>query len=94
MLTCETILPSRSRLDGKWGVVDVADCIHAPQGLSSGPDALIDPKRCFIRGGSAGGYAVLAALACAPSPDNEFWAAGTSLYGISNLKLLVQDTHK
>ncbi|KII84782.1 hypothetical protein PLICRDRAFT_45589 [Plicaturopsis crispa FD-325 SS-3] len=83
-----------ARLAGKWGITDVADCIQAARALSTGPDALIDGKRTVIRGGSAGGYTTLAALANAPDPEHKFFAAGTSLYGISNMVVLAEDTHK
>ena len=42
-----------------------------------------------IRGGSAGGYTVLAGLA-----HTDTFKAGTSLYGVSDLTALAADTHK
>jgi len=81
-----------NRLVGKWGVVDVQDCIEASRLISTGPNSLVDPKRIVIRGGSAGGYTVLAAIA--NGPDVSAFAAGTSSYGISDLKPLAEDTHK
>jgi len=83
------------RLQGEWGVSDVRDCILAAQYLSTSSN-LIDPSRIFIRGGSSGGYTVLAAVSN-PPPDtpSEFkWTGATSLYGISDLKGLEEDTHK
>ncbi|EGN97422.1 hypothetical protein SERLA73DRAFT_184126 [Serpula lacrymans var. lacrymans S7.3] len=80
------------RLNGHWGVVDIQDCIDAARILSSKPYSLVDAKRIVIRGGSGGGFAVLAAASTAK--DVTVFAAGTSLYGISNLILLGQDTHK
>ncbi|KAF5375944.1 hypothetical protein D9615_008213 [Tricholomella constricta] len=80
------------RLVGNWGVVDVEDCIQAARIISSAPYNLVDPKRVVIRGGSAGGYTVLAALANAP--DVTAFAAGTSSYGVSDLNPLVEHTHK
>ncbi|KAF8063411.1 Alpha/Beta hydrolase protein [Lyophyllum atratum] len=80
------------RLVGNWGVVDVDDCIQAARIISSSPYDLVDPKRIVIRGGSAGGYTVLAALANAP--DVTTFAAGTSSYGISGLQPLGEHTHK
>jgi dipeptidyl aminopeptidase/acylaminoacyl peptidase len=75
-------------------VVDVADCVLAVQILSSSPYSLIDPKRVTIRGGSAGGYTVLQALTN-PNPEHaKVWTAGNSMYGISDLRGLVSDTHK
>ncbi|KAG5634964.1 hypothetical protein H0H81_000200 [Sphagnurus paluster] len=76
------------RLAGKWGILDVEDCLHSVKQL----DDHIDIKRTVIRGGSAGGYTTLCALACAP--DVTAFAAGTSMYGISNLEPLLKHTHK
>ncbi|CCM00196.1 uncharacterized protein FIBRA_02224 [Fibroporia radiculosa] len=78
------------RLVGTWGIVDVDDCVHATRQLSAAPNSLIDPKRCIIRGGSSGGYTVLASLCSYP---NAFGAA-TSLYGIADLRELAKDTDK
>ncbi|MBV2362348.1 prolyl oligopeptidase family serine peptidase [Streptomonospora nanhaiensis] len=51
----------RERLRGNWGVVDVADCVAAAEGLVA--RGLADPRRLAIRGGSAGGWTSVAALA-------------------------------
>ena len=48
-----------------------------------------DPDRLIIRGGSAGGYTTLAALTF-----HDTFKAGASYYGISDLEVLQQDTHK
>ncbi|KAF8152590.1 alpha/beta-hydrolase [Crassisporium funariophilum] len=80
------------RLVGKWGVVDVQDCITAAKTLSSSSYDLIDSKRLFIRGGSAGGFTVLATLSTAS--DLSVFAAATSLYGVSDLQKLSEFTHK
>ncbi|KAJ6524429.1 alpha/beta-hydrolase [Mycena vulgaris] len=80
------------RLRGKWGVVDVDDCIDAARILSSAPHKLIDPKRIVIRGPSAGGFTVLTALSV--KADAGVFTAGTSLYGISDLRRLELETHK
>lgn len=79
----------RGLLAAKWGIKDVEDCLRATKSLS----AEIDISRVVIRGGSSGGYAVLCALSFGPE-HKTFYAAGTSLYGISNLRLLTQFTHK
>ncbi|CAL1702735.1 unnamed protein product [Somion occarium] len=78
------------RLYGQWGVVDVRDCALAASTLSKPPYSLIDPARTAIRGGSAGGFTVLATLCAYP----DTFAAGTSMYGISDLKKLDDFTHK
>jgi len=44
----------------------------------------------FIRGGSAGGFTTLAAICT----DPDVFAGATSLYGVSDLRTLVEDTHK
>jgi dipeptidyl aminopeptidase/acylaminoacyl peptidase len=77
----------RERLNDNWGVVDVDDCINGAQYLVEQGKA--DPARLIIRGGSAGGYTTLAALAF-----RDFFKAGASYYGISDLELLEQDCHK
>ena len=78
----------RDRLNGTWGVADVADAASCVAHLVS--TSRVDPSRVGIRGGSAGGYGVLQALCVYPN----IWAGGVSLYGISGLKALTQDTHK
>ncbi|RKH75258.1 S9 family peptidase, partial [Corallococcus praedator] len=49
-----------------------------------------DAERTVIRGGSAGGFTVLSALA---RPDTPF-AAGADLFGVTDLEALARDTHK
>jgi len=49
------------RLIGNWGVVDVDDSVNAAKYLVG--EGLADPERTAIRGGSAGGYTTLCALA-------------------------------
>jgi dipeptidyl aminopeptidase/acylaminoacyl peptidase len=79
--------PYRRRLDGQWGLVDVADCIAAVASLAR--QGFVDENRVVIRGGSAGGFTTLAAL----TTSNVF-KAGASLYGVADLMLLARDTHK
>jgi len=77
----------RNRLRGNWGVFDVADAAFAAQYLAGLGKA--DVNKLLIRGGSAGGYTTLAALAF-----YNVFAAGASYYGVSDLGLLATDTHK
>lgn len=77
----------RQSLYGEWGVVDIEDVLGAVQHLVA--DGLVDPSRIAIRGGSAGGYVVMAALA-----DSDLFCAGVSYYGICDLERLAQETHK
>jgi dipeptidyl aminopeptidase/acylaminoacyl peptidase len=65
----------------------VQDCINGARYLVGQGQA--DPGRLIIRGGSAGGYTTLAALTF-----YDFFRAGASYYGISDLELLEQDCHK
>jgi dipeptidyl aminopeptidase/acylaminoacyl peptidase len=77
----------RKRLNDNWGIVDVQDCVNATRYLASRREA--DGERLGIRGGSAGGYTTLCALAF----TNTF-KAGASYFGVSDLELLAKDTHK
>ncbi|KAG0693626.1 Alpha/Beta hydrolase protein [Suillus ampliporus] len=67
------------RLKGNWGITDVKDCIDAVE--SPELSLLIDAKRTAIRGGSAG-------------KQEEIFASATSSYGISNMEVFADDTHK
>jgi dipeptidyl aminopeptidase/acylaminoacyl peptidase len=77
----------RERLKGRWGIVDVDDCVNGARYLVERGD--VDSNRLAIRGGSAGGYTTLCALTF-----RNFFKAGASHYGISNLEALARDTHK
>ena len=78
----------RRRLNGQWGVVDVADCVNAAKYLAAHGQA--DPDRLVIRGRSAGGYTTLAALTF----SRDVFKAGASYYGISDLEAMARETHK
>jgi dipeptidyl aminopeptidase/acylaminoacyl peptidase len=77
----------RNLLRGQWGIVDVDDCINGAKSLAH--TQRIDPKRVMISGGSAGGYTTLCALTF-----HNFFKAGGSHYGVSDLEALAKDTHK
>src|SRR5687768_17517329 len=77
----------RRRLNGKWGIIDVNDCTNGALYLAE--QGRVDGDRLMIMGGSAGGYTTL----CALTFRDEF-KAGASLYGISDLEAMTQDTHK
>ncbi len=77
----------RKRLEGQWGVVDVADVIAAVRHLVAAGHA--DGERVAIHGGSAGGFTVLAALS-----QSDVFKAGASFYGVADLAALARDTHK
>jgi dipeptidyl aminopeptidase/acylaminoacyl peptidase len=78
----------RDLLRGKWGIVDVEDCIAAARWLAD--QGLVDPNRICIAGGSAGGFTTLAALARSETP----FAAGGDYFGVADLEALATDTHK
>ena len=77
----------RQRLNGKWGVVDVDDCVNGARYLAE--NGHVDDNRLAIRGGSAGGYTTLSALTF-----RDVFKAGASYYGISDLEAMTTDTHK
>jgi dipeptidyl aminopeptidase/acylaminoacyl peptidase len=79
--------PYRDRLKGQWGIVDVEDAVGGAEAMVAMGKA--DRDRLIIRGGSAGGYTTLAALTFFDT-----FRAGASYYGISDLEVLQQDTHK
>ncbi|MCC6270127.1 MAG: S9 family peptidase [Microbacteriaceae bacterium] len=76
----------RQRLTGQWGIVDVEDTIAAIRGLAD--VGIADGARLAIRGGSAGGWTVLAALV-----SSDAFACGVSYYGVADLLALAEDTH-
>ena len=77
----------RDRLHRQWGVIDVVDCINAARHLAD--SGLVDGERMAIRGTSSGGLTVLLALI-----ESDTFAAGVSLYGVTDLAALAADTHK
>lgn len=77
----------RQRLHGQWGVVDVDDCVNAAKFLVHVDE--VDGDKLAIRGGSAGGYTTINTLTF-----RDVFQAGASYYGISDLEVFAQDTHK
>ena len=77
----------RERLRGEWGRVDLADAVAAVDHLVA--QGWVDAQRVVIRGGSAGGFTVLSALAFTSR-----FAAGINYYGVADLETLAADTHK
>jgi dipeptidyl aminopeptidase/acylaminoacyl peptidase len=77
----------RERLRGRWGIVDVADCVAAARHLADAER--VDRDRMAMKGGSAGGFTTLAALVF-----HDVFAAGLSRYGVADLELLAAETHK
>ena len=77
----------RKQLHGQWGIADVTDVVAGARYLIKNQS--VDPNKIAIRGSSAGGYTVLAALCF-----HDLFKAGACLYGIGNLETLAEDTHK
>lgn len=77
----------RRRLNGTWGVTDVDDCVNGARFLVAA--GKVDGNRLMIDGGSAGGYTTLCALTF-----RDVFKAGASHFGVSDLEVLDQDTHK
>jgi dipeptidyl aminopeptidase/acylaminoacyl peptidase len=77
----------RQRLDGQWGVVDVADCAAAARALVAAGRA--DPARVAFEGGSAGGFTVLAALCF-----TDVFAAGACRYPVADPEALLAADHR
>ncbi|MEM3637961.1 MAG: prolyl oligopeptidase family serine peptidase [Conexivisphaerales archaeon] len=77
----------RNILYGNWGVVDVEDAVRCAEYIVKAGKA--DQKKLIIRGGSAGGFTTLCALTF-----KKTFSAGASYYGVSDLEMLLQETHK
>ena len=77
----------RDSLKGNWGVYDTDDCIAAVDYLSE--KGLVDSERAAIKGGSAGGYTTINALTF-----HDRFAVGATYYGIADLSVFIDDTHK
>lgn len=77
----------RDLLKGNWGVYDTDDCIAAVDYLSE--KGLVDSSKVAIKGGSAGGYTTINALTF-----HDRFAVGATYYGIADLSVFIDDTHK
>lgn len=77
----------RDKLKGQWGIVDIEDVVKAARFAAE--EGLADPEKLIIRGGSAGGFVVLAAHAF-----HDVFATGANYFGVSDLEALARDTHK
>ena len=76
----------RQALNGHWGDAEVHDVIDVARSLQE--EGLVDPRRTFVRGASAGGFTALLA-----SRDDAF-AGVVSLYGVTSLLQLAHSTHE
>jgi len=78
----------RDALLGKWGLIDAGDIADGVRCLIT--QGIVNPDQIFIRGGSAGGYAVQRVLTEFP----DIFKCGASYYGIGDLETLVKLIHK
>jgi len=76
----------RRSLEGGWGIVDSDDCVTAATFLATAGS--VERSAMAIRGSSAGGFTALCALA-----RSRVFAAGTSIYGVTDLLALSAVTH-
>jgi dipeptidyl aminopeptidase/acylaminoacyl peptidase len=81
-------LDYQRRLDGFWGIADSADACSAAAYLIN--ESIVDGSRVGLVGPSAGGYLTLKAVCDEPA----LWAAGISLFGISDTRAFAATTHK
>lgn len=77
----------RDALRGKWGVMDVSDCLEVAARLVE--LGKVDPEAILVRGSSAGGFTALSILSC-----SSHVAAGAVYYAVTDLEALATDTHK
>lgn len=78
----------RKALDGRWGELDVEDCVDGAKAMAE--RGIADPSRMAIKGGSSGGLTVLNALIRHPG----VFRAGISNFGVTDLEALARTTHK
>jgi len=76
----------RDTLLGQWGVVDTEDVLAVADDVVA--RGLTTPDMLFIRGGSAGGFAVLNALV-----HSDKFAGGADYFGVADLVGLTTATH-
>lgn len=77
----------RRALNGAWGVGEVEDVVAGARHLIEA--GRVDGSRVAVRGSSAGGFTVLSAIT-----RSDVFSAATSLYGVADLRMLIQETHK
>lgn len=80
--------PFEQALNGQWGHFDIEDAKSGALYLAA--QGVADKEQLVIMGGSAGGYSTLMAL----TTQNKIWAAGISLYGISEQFSLAKECHR
>jgi dipeptidyl aminopeptidase/acylaminoacyl peptidase len=75
-------------LDGQWGVADIADAVSCVEYLVK--EGKVDGARVGITGHSAGGYTTMLAMGVYP----DVWKCGVAESGISDIRVMVEETHK
>lgn len=77
----------RRRLEGRWGDLDVADCVAGARAAVE--RGLADPDAVVVRGASAGGYLALRAVT-----TSSVFSAALCTAAIGDLATMARDTHK
>ena len=77
----------REALREMWGVLEVKDCLDLALSLCT--SGKVDPQRMFAKGSSSGGLSALCLAAAYPHLKG-----CVSYYGVTDLELLTQETHK
>lgn len=77
----------RKELNDNWGVYDTEDCLEAIEFIKN--DNSLQNKKIILKGSSAGGFTVLNTIC----EDVEI-ACASCYYAVSDLKILLNDTHK
>ncbi|KAB8028509.1 S9 family peptidase [Fluviispira multicolorata] len=77
----------RDQLKGKWGIIDVEDCIDCALYLCELKKA--DKDKLIISGSSSGGFTVLSSLAF-----HNVYKCGSCTYGIADLIAMTEHIHK
>ncbi len=78
----------REAMRGRWGEIDVTDSADGARAMAQAGKA--DGDRLVVMGSSSGGLTVLQSLSTMPG----FYRAGISVYGVSDMFGLAEDTHK
>ncbi|KAM0247501.1 hypothetical protein ACHAQJ_009823 [Trichoderma viride] len=78
----------RQLLNGQWGVSDIADAVSAVDYLAR--QGLIERERVGLTGHSAGGFLTMQGMVRYPG----IWRTAVAESGISDLRRLMEDTHK
>lgn len=77
----------RQALAGRWGELEVADCLAAVAQLVR--EGRAHPQRLFVQGRSAGGYTALMAMASA-----DCFRGAVSQFGVTDPRRLCAHTHR